>query len=61
MNEVKLTISEKVIMALKEQGRTKVWLSNQFGVEYPTIFYKLKHNNWSVAEIYLLKKLLNID
>jgi len=50
-----------VEIALKEQRRTKKWLAEEFGVVYETIYYKLKENNWSIAELLLLKKLLNID
>lgn len=56
-----ITTSDKVKQALKEQGRTKVWLCNQFGVQYTTILKKINNNNWSVAEIHLLKNLLNIE
>lgn len=59
--EAKLSTSQKVELALKEQRRTKKWLADEFGVVYETIYYKLKENNWSVAELLLLQKLLNID
>ncbi len=57
----KETISQKVERALKEQGRKKVWLAEQLGVEYQTVYNKLKENTWSVSELFLLKNLLNIE
>lgn len=55
------TTSQKVERALKEQGRKKKWLAEQLGVNPMTISHKIRDNTWSVAELFLLQSLLNIE
>jgi hypothetical protein len=57
----KLTTSEKVLSALKIRGSTKVWLAEKMQMTPPTLYSRLTHNDWSVAELLLLQQLLEID
>ena len=58
--EIKLSTSEKVIKALKDRGSSKVWLAAELQMTTPTLYSRLSNNDWSIAEILLLQKLLNI-
>lgn len=53
--------SDKINKALKEQGRTKKWLSEKLGITYVALHSKLKNNYFSIAEIYLITSLLDIN
>lgn len=53
-------ISEKVIKALEEQGKSKVWLYAKLEMSPPTLDRRLKDNDWSVAELVKLQDCLGI-
>jgi len=54
------SFSEKIEIALSEQGRTKTWLAEKLGIHQQAIYKKLKSNTFSIAEIYLVSDLLNL-
>ena len=60
MNDLKLNTSEKVLNALKERGTTKAWLAYRMQMTRPTLYSRIKKDDWSIAEILLLEKLLLI-
>lgn len=51
----------KVIEALKKQGRSKKWLSEQMQMTRPTLYLRLKNNAWRVGEVMQLQALLDIQ
>lgn len=53
--------SNKVIAALKEQGRSKVWLSKKLNITRQTLDLRLKENTWRVNELIQLMSLLGIQ
>lgn len=57
----KLKFSEKITLALIEQGRTKTWLSEKLGIHQQAIYKKLRSNCFSVSEIYLITTLLKLE
>ena len=59
--EQRLTTSEKVFIALKERGSTKRWLAKEMQMTAPTLYSRLEHNDWSIAEIMLLNHLLKLS
>ena len=52
--------SEKVLAALKEQGRSKVWLAKKLYITRQTLDLRLKDNTWRIKEVILLMSLLGI-
>lgn len=52
--------SKKVIEALKEQGRSKVWLAEKLNITRQTLDSRLKNNDWRIGEVMLLMGLLQI-
>ena len=56
-----MTFSDKVNKALKEQGRTKVWLACKLGIKYTSLITKIKNNTYSISDIFYIGSLLNIQ
>lgn len=56
-----MTFSDKINKALKEQGRTKVWLAAKLGVKDTSLITKIKNNTYSIADIYYISSLLGIQ
>ena len=54
---IDMTTSNKVIKAIKDQGRKKIWLANELNITRVTLDKKLKDNFWSVGEIMKLQQL----
>ena len=52
--------SKKVIEALKEQGRSKVWLCEKLNMSRPTLDNRLSDNTWRINEVITLMSLLGI-
>ena len=52
--------SKKVLEALKEQGRSKVWLAEKLSMTRQTLDSRLKDNTWRINEVMLLMSLLDI-
>lgn len=46
-----ITISKKVELGMKDQGRKKNWLAEQLEISRPTLDKKLKDNFWVQSEI----------
>ena len=55
-----MTFSDKVNKALKEQGRTKVWLADKLGIKSTSLITKIKNNTYSIADIFYISSLLEI-
>lgn len=53
--------SKKVIEALKEQGRSKVWLAEKLSMTRQTLDSRLKDNTWRIGEVMQLMTLLGIE
>ena len=56
----KLTLSEKVLIALHRENKSKSWLAEQLGVSRMTLHLRLKTNDWLVCEVVKIDKLLKI-
>ena len=56
----KMGTNQRVIDALKKQGRSKKWLSEQLGVSRPTLDSRLRENVWKLGELMLVESLLGI-
>lgn len=56
-----LNTSQKVILALFNLKKTRIWLANEMGVTTVTLNSRMINNDWSVSEIIFLKHLLKID
>jgi hypothetical protein len=54
------TFSYKVKAAMKRDGRKYTWLSKQLGINRVAMYDKLQDNSWTLQEINLLKRLLNL-
>lgn len=52
---MKITISKKVELALKNQGRNKSWLAIQLGISRPSLYQRLSDNIWHDSEVRKLK------
>lgn len=53
----RLKTADKVIFALKDQGRKKTWLAEQLGISRPTLDNRLKDNTFAIGEIMKLQEL----
>ena len=51
---------ERIAKALKEQGRTKKWLTEKLGFTYKTLFVKLKDDSFSISETYFINSILGL-
>lgn len=56
-----LSTSQKVILALFNLKKTRIWLAHEMGITTVTLNSRITHNDWAIGEILLLKQLLNID
>jgi len=54
-----LTFSEKVIIGLRREKKTKVWLCEQLNITRPTLDSRLKSEKWLLCEAKKIEKLLN--
>lgn len=52
--------NKKVVEALKEQGRSKKWLSEQMQMSRITLHTRLRDNEWRIGEVIQLQRLLGI-
>ena len=53
-------MSYLILQALKEQGRTQIWLAAQIGITYQSLHGKLKNGTFTVSEKYYIANLLKI-
>ena len=57
--EKELSFSEKVIIGLRREKKTKVWLCDQLNITRPTLDSRLKSEKWLLCEAKKIEKLLN--
>jgi len=53
--------SERISIALEEQGRSKKWLAGKLGIYPNSLSAKLRTNTFSLAEIFYISTLLNLE
>ena len=56
--EKELSFSEKVIIGLRREKKTKVWLCEQLKITRPTLDSRLKSEKWLLCEAVKIEKLL---
>lgn len=56
-----LNISKLLENTLKNQGRSKIWLSEVTGINYKTLTGKFKRDSFEGLELIKISKVLGID
>ena len=56
-----MNTGQYILLILKDQGRSQVWLADKLGVHEKTFSNKLRRNSITGDELLKIAKLLNID
>ncbi len=56
-----LSTSQKVLLALFDSKKTRIWLAKEMGMTTVTLNSRMNNNDWSISEIIFLQHLLKID
>lgn len=56
----RIKFSEKINIALKEQGRSKAWLADKLGIHQQSMYKKMRENTFSISDIVYIGLLLEI-
>jgi len=56
-----MNIGEYILLVLKDQGRSQVWLADKLDIHEKTFSNKLRRNSITGDELLKIAKLLNID
>lgn len=58
--KIRLTFSQTVTEALKEQGRSKKWFYEKMSMTAPTLDARIENNDWRLGEIIKATQLLGL-
>lgn len=56
-----MNIGEHIARILKQQGRSKIWMSEQIGINYKTFVDRLKNDRLTAYDLLVIGKVLNVD
>lgn len=56
-----MNIGEHIAHILEQQGRSKIWMSEQIGINYKTFVDRLKNDRLTAYDLLRIGKVLNVD
>lgn len=55
-----MNIGEHIAHILEQQGRSKIWMSEQIGINYKTFIDRLKNDRLTAYDLLVIGRVLNI-